>query len=85
MALRRFPRFFHTNNLTLARITATTADFSYIRFDRLDDYEWWAKTVRKTLPHRQKLYTYMNYHYAGHSLTSLKTFQKIYNQHKSDA
>ena len=54
------------------------SDFSRIRFDRTNEYQWWAEVIRDTLPNIRKLYAYMNNHYAGHSPTSLRKFQEIY-------
>jgi len=56
------------------------SDFSRIRFDRTNEYQWWAEVIRDTLPNIRKLYAYMNNHYAGHSPTSLRKFQEIYGE-----
>ena len=32
------------------------SDFSHVRFDRTEEYEWWAEMIKNTLPSIRKLY-----------------------------
>ena len=46
------------------------SDFSYVRFDREEDLNWWHQLVREYADQGKNIYVYFNNHYTGHSPTS---------------
>jgi len=48
------------------------SDFSYIRFDREDDLDWWSHVVEEYSREHGEVYAYLNNHYSGHSPSSAR-------------
>jgi len=42
-------------------------DFSYIRFEREEDLQWWRDTIAKIVREDQVMFAFFNNHYTGHS------------------
>lgn len=49
-------------------------DFSYVRFDRENDLSYWVKLITGRENSSQKVYSYFNNHYSGHSPTTANLF-----------
>lgn len=49
-----------------------SSDFSYIRFDRGEDLDWWAKLIEEYTSSNEEIYAYINNHYSGHSPTTAR-------------
>jgi uncharacterized protein YecE (DUF72 family) len=49
-----------------------SSDFSYIRFDREEDLDWWARLIDEYSSSCEEIYAYINNHYSGHSPTTAK-------------
>ena len=47
-------------------------DFSFIRNDRTEDIQWWAKLIEEFSRERGEVYGYVNNHYSGHSPTTAR-------------
>ncbi|MDH4157104.1 MAG: DUF72 domain-containing protein [candidate division Zixibacteria bacterium] len=45
-------------------------DFSYVRFDRSEDLEWWTKVILEFAADGRKVFGFFNNHYSGHSPTT---------------
>jgi len=52
-------------------------DFSYIRNERKDDLQWWAKLIEEFSRERGEVYAYINNHYSGHSPTTARELIEI--------
>jgi uncharacterized protein YecE (DUF72 family) len=45
-------------------------NFTYLRYDREDDLQWWAGVIRRLLDEGHDIFAYFNNHYTGHSPTT---------------
>ncbi len=51
-----------------------TEDFSYVRFDRAEDLQWWRELVNRFAGEQGRIYGYFNNHYSGHAPTTACQF-----------
>jgi len=53
------------------------SDFSYIRFDREDDLQWWSHVAEEFSRDGEEVYAYVNNHYSGHSPSSARRLMEM--------
>jgi uncharacterized protein YecE (DUF72 family) len=58
-------------------------DFSYVRFDRREEIEWWAKLLEEFSRDWGEVYAYFNNHYTGHSPSSARHMIEIMRLNQS--
>lgn len=58
-------------------------DFSYIRYDRREDIEWWSKLVEEFSRDKGEVYAYFNNHYTGHSPSSARLMIEMLKRNQS--
>ena len=56
-------------------------DFSFVRFDRVEELDWWTELINEHSLDGREIFAYFNNHYSGHApSTALALIDRINNQ-----